>query len=78
MAIRDRIHNGLGVSVNDIGYVITLGLGSLAGAASGSDSICVAFGVEPAIDFCFDVSPAIEYDFTAQPAVDFSFETGCP
>ena len=75
MAIRDRIHNGLGVSNMDIAMRITLGLIPLG---SGGDSICVAFGVQPAIAFCFDVSPAIEYDFTAQPAVDFSFETGCP
>ena len=29
MAIRDRIHNGIGTSVNDVSFRITLGLGSL-------------------------------------------------
>ena len=30
MAIRDRIHNGLGTSVGDIAYRVTLGLGDLS------------------------------------------------
>ena len=75
MAIRDRIHNGLGESNMDIGSRLLLGL---LAAGSGGDSICVCFSVGPAIDFCFDVSPAIDFDCAAQPAVDFSFETGCP